>query len=456
MAFLANDSEVAVGDIKAPVLGFSCVIDILQATSMVLPAQSFETDLLSILWSRTLKPTLTTWCLPPPLGCRGSALSLPYMPPTDFALPPETQAARCFQRQAWQFVLLVGGAGINRLVGVYRRMGTMHMDRQNHQDRRFVHLNDTGSSENVTRESLPWFSFVHANPAGQPPITASLESTSQQRDDETADQGPTIVKKVINSWFSSGFNNADINEQCFAIYKGQSEPTSLTARKAHCKQEFILAARSSSKYLKKSGSPEEVGKRMVGTYLEPLGKRFEGYIKVAGLATLEKLVSEGGTLIQWLPRPMSTMSSRRTEGTQTNNLSKLQDRRWKAVMLLCKDNKVTEEISKVLDPLAPFEPPDNSLTASLPMAKRRQAPSSNTMSPTASNMLTNSNVSSPTWRSPKIPPTVQTPPAAVARRQATTSPSPAIRILGTNFWLLNPPTYEYTIPPELTQTYQRF
>ncbi|KAH6902868.1 hypothetical protein BKA70DRAFT_1516965 [Coprinopsis sp. MPI-PUGE-AT-0042] len=337
----------------------------------------------------------------------------------------------------------------------------MHMDRQNHQDRRFVHLNDTGSSENVTRESLPWFSFVHANPAGQPPITASLESTSQQRDDETADQGPTIVKKVINSWFSSGFNNADINEQCFAIYKGQSEPTSLTARKAHCKQEFILAARSSSKYLKKSGSPEEpraareaVRRIHQGSwvgYARETRQRRRDADSVAPKAYVDDVLETHRRNSD----KQSLEASRPTLGSLPV-LTRL-CRNFKAVMLLCKDNKVTEEISKVVaGPLAPFEPPDNSLTAASAHGEaeastvfKHNEPDGFEYANKLQRIFTDMALS-------KDPTTVQTPPAAVARRQATTSPSPAIRILGTNFWLLNPPTYEYTIPPELTQTYQRF
>jgi cullin 1 len=178
--------------------------------------------------------------------------------------------------------------------------------------------------------------------------TAVLKLISQQRNGEIVDQG--LIKKVVDSFVSLGLDNADPNKECLDIYKEQFESAFLTATETYYKQESeaFLAAHSVSDYLKKAEDRLREEENRVERYLhnktrkdlvsrcehvlirehselmwesfqnlldfdkdedlqrmyallsripeglEPLRKRFEGHVKTAGLAAVDKLVGEGG------------------------------------------------------------------------------------------------------------------------------------------------------------------
>lgn len=190
--------------------------------------------------------------------------------------------------------------------------------------------------------------FLHVQSKGQKLAGAILRLIERQRNGETIDQ--TLVKKVVDSFVSLGLDEGDINKVSYEIYKEHFEVPFLEATERYYRQESeaFLAENTVADYLKKAEErlreEEDRVERYLNTNtrkgliskcehvlirehaelmwdnfqelldydkdadlqrmyallaripegLEPLRKRFEDHVKRSGLASVSKLVGEGG------------------------------------------------------------------------------------------------------------------------------------------------------------------
>lgn len=190
--------------------------------------------------------------------------------------------------------------------------------------------------------------FLHVQSKGQKLAGAILRLIERQRNGETIDQ--TLVKKVVDSFVSLGLDEGDINKVSYEIYKEHFEVPFLEATERYYRQESeaFLAENTVADYLKKAEErlreEEDRVERYLNTNtrkgliskcehvlirehaelmwdnfqelldydkdadlqrmyallaripegLEPLRKRFEEHVKRSGLASVSKLVGEGG------------------------------------------------------------------------------------------------------------------------------------------------------------------
>src|SRR5258708_701292 len=177
---------------------------------------------------------------------------------------------------------------------------------------------------------------------------ATLRLIAQQRQGETIDQ--TLVKKVVDSFVSLGLDVADPNKECLDVYKEHFETAFILATEQFYKAESdnYLAQNPVPDYLRKAEERLREEENRVDRYLhtktrkdlvsecenvlirehgdlltesfqtlldyekdddlqrmyallsripdglDPLRKRFEAHVKSAGLASISKLVGEGG------------------------------------------------------------------------------------------------------------------------------------------------------------------
>lgn len=177
---------------------------------------------------------------------------------------------------------------------------------------------------------------------------ATLRLIAQQRQGETIDQ--TLVKKVVDSFVSLGLDVADPNKECLDVYKEHFETAFILATEQFYKAESdnYLAQNPVPDYLRKAEERLREEENRVDRYLhtktrkdlvskcenvlirehgdlltesfqtlldyekdddlqrmyallsripdglDPLRKKFEMHVKSAGLASISKLVGEGG------------------------------------------------------------------------------------------------------------------------------------------------------------------
>ncbi|KAH9890030.1 Cullin-domain-containing protein [Cubamyces lactineus] len=189
--------------------------------------------------------------------------------------------------------------------------------------------------------------FMHVQSKNQKLAGAILRLIERQRNGETIDQG--LVKKVVDSFVSLGLDESDINKVSYEVYRDHLEAPFLDATEKYYRQESekFLAENSVADYLKKAEErlreEEDRVERYMNTNtrkaliqkcehvlirehaqlmwdnfqqlldydkdedlqrmyallaripegLEPLRKNFEDHVKRAGLAAVQKLISEG-------------------------------------------------------------------------------------------------------------------------------------------------------------------
>ncbi|KAH6902807.1 ubiquitin-protein ligase [Coprinopsis sp. MPI-PUGE-AT-0042] len=405
--------------------------------------------------------------------------------------------------------------------------------------------------------------FMHIQKDNAKLSTAVLKLISQQRNGEIVDQG--LIKKVVDSFVSLGLDNADPNKECLDIYKEQFESAFLTATETYYKQESeaFLAAHSVSDYLKKAEDRLREEENRVERYLhnktrkdlvsrcehvlirehselmwesfqnlldfdkdedlqrmyallsripeglEPLRKRFEGHVKAAGLAAVEKLVGEGGAnadsvdpkayvdaLLEVHRKNSETVSRsfkseagfaasldkacrefvNRNAATGTSSTKSPELIAKHADMLLRKNNKMAEEedlegaLNRVMILFKYLEDKDVFQTFYTTKLSKRLIHGVSASDEAEASMISKlkeacgfeyTNKLQRMFTDMSLSKDLTD---AFKDRQAHNASGGdadnditfSVMVLGTNFWPLNPPTHEFTIPQEITQTYERF
>ncbi|KAF5333224.1 hypothetical protein D9611_002822 [Ephemerocybe angulata] len=400
--------------------------------------------------------------------------------------------------------------------------------------------------------------FMHIQKDNSKLSNAVLKLIAQQRNGEVVDQG--LIKKVVDSFVSLGLDNADPNKECLDIYKEQFEAAFLSATEQYYKteSESFLAAHSVSDYLKKAEERLREEENRVERYLhnktrkdlvskcehvlirehsemmwenfqslldfdkdedlqrmyallsripeglEPLRKRFEGHVKAAGLAAIEKLVGADGVnvdseakayvdaLLEVHRKNSETVTRsfkseagfaaaldkacrefvNRNAATGTSSTKSPELIAKHADMLLRKSNKMAEEedletaLNRVMILFKYLEDKDVFQTfyttklskrlihgvsasdeAEASMISKLKEACGFEYTNKLQRMFTDMSLSKDLTDSFK---------ERMAQNHDDMDITFSVMVLGTNFWPLNPPAHDFVIPQEIVATYDRF